>query len=979
MDRVETLLEHATFLRNLARALVCDGNTSDDVVQDTWHAALKTPPVDTGADRAWLARVLRNIVTSRRRQDASRRHRERAAARREALPSAQDLSDRVVEGQRVLNAVVRLEEPYLSTILYRYFEDFSVRQIAEHHQVSVETVRTRLKRARERLRAELELDRGESAPRALWLLAGFGPNGAIDGRVVSTASGLSSAGVVSAWLAGGIMTAKHLAAAAVFIALIGAWFVLRTSDSTALKTPVASRENSLALPFVPGASESASIGEPDSPSASEESEPTEAGLAVEAEIRGRVVDEDGKSIPNADVHLVVNSERRGRASTNGTGEFVLAAPSGQLVELEIEAGCYETLRTMPTLSVNMPTEFVLNVATLLEICVAFPDSMVMPKVYDLRIDGDGGSASAHYFENGSNSATSNLATRTSDKRRVSHPSLKAAETTSGVWRICDIEPGLYVASVSFEGIKAPPPQSAQVELGIATRLRFEIEPIAAPEIVVRVVDSKGKPLEDVQVSKAWSNFSSSNQHSVGATDSRGEYKLSASGRGLVELLFTKTGYALSSCRLKEPFAAGVVTIELASDAALWVTARNADGDSMEDVSVVVENFAVRTARTLDPAWIAGAQSFRVDGVCPGWNSVHVNKDRATLASVVVFIESGETQTVEVAVPAAIRVNGRVLIDGEPLESAYIRISLANVPFGYGHDTDMRGEFTLDFHGSGLADLLVRVPSIASFNVPVSIVEGEPLLIELETELLNGIVVGANGEPVPNVQISVESATVQNRFEADAEGRIVDARLPAGSYSWTMVGPSKHGFGCGQFVVLAGSAVEVRFELEPARSIEIKFDQPRRTFTHFQGARWVDGQWIELPTPMGTIFKLPWTGVEAGKLRIDSAVTVPVLLDVPAGAELPTLHTQIQLGSPIELIVVSPELGPLGGHTVQIAAENSQLLPPPLGHMRTNTQGRIRVALHPGNYTATTTLPGGRIVSRKFSVYADRPIPLLSLP
>ena len=75
---IEDLLAHADWLRGLAARLV--GAEADDLVQDTWVAALRAPPRGSGDEaRPWLARVLRNSAISRfRRAQGAQRGRARA-------------------------------------------------------------------------------------------------------------------------------------------------------------------------------------------------------------------------------------------------------------------------------------------------------------------------------------------------------------------------------------------------------------------------------------------------------------------------------------------------------------------------------------------------------------------------------------------------------------------------------------------------------------------------------------------------------------------------------------------------------------------------------------------------------------------------------------------------------------------------------------------------------------------------------------
>ncbi|MBL4771034.1 MAG: sigma-70 family RNA polymerase sigma factor, partial [Planctomycetes bacterium] len=106
----ELLLEHAVWLRRLARELVRDPGAADDLVQDTWLAALRARP-DLGLPlRPWLARVMRNGATQRLRRAAGRAARESEVARPEAVPSARELVERAEQQRVLVDAVLSLPE-----------------------------------------------------------------------------------------------------------------------------------------------------------------------------------------------------------------------------------------------------------------------------------------------------------------------------------------------------------------------------------------------------------------------------------------------------------------------------------------------------------------------------------------------------------------------------------------------------------------------------------------------------------------------------------------------------------------------------------------------------------------------------------------------------------------------------------------------------------------------------------------------------
>ena len=163
----EVLLEHRSFLRNLAWSLLHDEHAAEDVAGDAMLAAMRQSP-RTGNLKAWLGRVTRNLALTRRRGDRRRAVRERAAAHREPLPSVEEGVARLELQRRVVEAVLALEEPYRSTVVQRFFYDLSAAEIATRLDVPAATVRTRTKRALARLRSRLDHEYG--GRRSAWSL-----------------------------------------------------------------------------------------------------------------------------------------------------------------------------------------------------------------------------------------------------------------------------------------------------------------------------------------------------------------------------------------------------------------------------------------------------------------------------------------------------------------------------------------------------------------------------------------------------------------------------------------------------------------------------------------------------------------------------------------------------------------------------------------------------------------------------------------
>jgi DNA-directed RNA polymerase specialized sigma24 family protein len=79
----DVMLAQAAALRSLARRFLRDEAAADDLVHETWVAALEHPPATTVRLGDWLATVLQNRAARQRRADTRARRREVEAARTE--------------------------------------------------------------------------------------------------------------------------------------------------------------------------------------------------------------------------------------------------------------------------------------------------------------------------------------------------------------------------------------------------------------------------------------------------------------------------------------------------------------------------------------------------------------------------------------------------------------------------------------------------------------------------------------------------------------------------------------------------------------------------------------------------------------------------------------------------------------------------------------------------------------------------------
>jgi len=186
-DNLAALLAHADWLRDLARKLVgCAA--ADDAVQDTFVAALRSPPDPDRPAKPWLARVLRNSSRMAHRSETRRARREDAVTQIAAAPtSAADTVARAETFRMLVELVLGLDDPYRSTLLRHYFDGESFAAIARRDGLPEATVRGRHKHALEQLRRQL--DARSKGDRRAWL-ASLAPLAAPPAHTASVTAGV---------------------------------------------------------------------------------------------------------------------------------------------------------------------------------------------------------------------------------------------------------------------------------------------------------------------------------------------------------------------------------------------------------------------------------------------------------------------------------------------------------------------------------------------------------------------------------------------------------------------------------------------------------------------------------------------------------------------------------------------------------------------------------------------------------------------
>ena len=346
----DELPAHRAFVHRLARSLVRDAARADDLAQDVQLAALRNEGSIGAALAPWLARVARNFARRGWRDAARRRSRERAAAKPETLPGADDSAARLEVQRALLDALAVLEPPVRHALIRHYFDGWTSARIARETGEPAATVRWRLQRGLAELRERLERSSGRDGVQwrlaLLPLCAKPAPWVALGDSLRPLAGAVTLQGALT-------MKAASLALAAAGIAAtvgVGAlWIVEREATPLALSAgdpaPSAAelpREpaRELAEPAPPEPSQRRAIA-PELETARRAEAPAPAPPPTAA-IDGRCVDVDLVSIAGARVTRLGEDEGSVLSAGDGRFELARAADRAQPATLRVEAAGFAT-------------------------------------------------------------------------------------------------------------------------------------------------------------------------------------------------------------------------------------------------------------------------------------------------------------------------------------------------------------------------------------------------------------------------------------------------------------------------------------------------------------------------------------------------------------------------------------------------------------------------------------------------------------
>lgn len=741
---MEELLGHLDFVRRLAQKLVRDEHRAEDAVQETFAVAAASGPRESGTARAWLATVLRNAVRRLARADARRRRRELEAALREPRASASELIERERVRQEVVAAVLALEEPFRTAVIHRWFDRMPPREIARRTGVPVNTVRSRLRLANERLRRRLDdVHGGDRKSWALPLL--------LLARGRAPAAG---AGALAATVAGALtMTKTKIAVlAAVLLLIAAAAWQLAPVDP---KPPAGPSDGAAGM--APGATTVANAAdESEAPDTLAGSAAKAAPATVIVEVRDSATGDVGAG---AAVTLVApdGTEHVATADAKGEARFEDVPPGGPYALRATAAG--RAVTVLPgyrwdggethhvRLRLEVPGALLVRVVGPDGRPVADARVALVPRVRSLgfadRPDAPDSLPAAHV-------------------RPTDEAGRARFEPIPAEWWVVRVrKDGYGLVGASFPVPPAPATGEATVALAPACSLSG------------RVVDADGAPAPDVPVVAA------PPEHAPGTEDGSAiRTRTDASGR------FRLTDLAPGTWKIRVPARPrprvertvrlpGVETLDLVLPrvARAVVTGTVTDAETDRPLAGVAVNVgADRTVTDPDGRYRleCAAGAVRVDFDVEGYAR---EQSRETLAA------DSVTER-DVALSPGGTITGRVLGPDGPVVGVPVATAPVDMRNGWGrmlgHGTDADGRFTVTGLASGEYAVVVATRDLYTPGAPVAlfqaatadpacrVVVAEGQRVEHDVRVaaglpLHGVVVDEDGKPVAGGRVQAASA------------------------------------------------------------------------------------------------------------------------------------------------------------------------------------------------------------------------------
>ncbi|WP_226585309.1 sigma-70 family RNA polymerase sigma factor [Halobacillus litoralis] len=168
-QRIEKWIdEYGHDLKWLAYSYVKDYALAEDITQETFIKAYQK--YDTfkkeSSLKTWLYKITINLCKDHLKSSYVRRVVKKGADLFRSIPSPRETPEELVmqkdEDEALLSHVLHLEDIYREIIILYYFEEFDIKDLSHVLNISPNTVKTRLRRARQLLQERLTAEGSSS-------------------------------------------------------------------------------------------------------------------------------------------------------------------------------------------------------------------------------------------------------------------------------------------------------------------------------------------------------------------------------------------------------------------------------------------------------------------------------------------------------------------------------------------------------------------------------------------------------------------------------------------------------------------------------------------------------------------------------------------------------------------------------------------------------------------------------------------------
>ncbi|WP_198162686.1 sigma-70 family RNA polymerase sigma factor [Halobacillus mangrovi] len=148
-------------LKWLAYSYVKDHSIAEDITQETFIKAYQKYPTfrDQSSIKTWLYKINVNLCKDHLKSSYIRRVVKKGADLFRSIPAKDGTpEERLIiksNDEELVDQVLKLEKKYREIIILYYFEEFEIKELAEVLKTSPNTVKTRLRRARQLLQDQL--------------------------------------------------------------------------------------------------------------------------------------------------------------------------------------------------------------------------------------------------------------------------------------------------------------------------------------------------------------------------------------------------------------------------------------------------------------------------------------------------------------------------------------------------------------------------------------------------------------------------------------------------------------------------------------------------------------------------------------------------------------------------------------------------------------------------------------------------------